>query len=314
MSAHKTYLVTGGCGFIGSHLAEALLQAGCSVHVLDDLSDGKIENLPVGAAMIEGDLRDGAVLDAAMKSVDGVFHLAAIASVERCNLDWQASSAVNLFGSIGVFERAAVADIPVVYASSAAIYGDGESPCRRDAVPRPLSAYGVDKYAMEMHSAAGANTRGARSFGLRFFNIYGPRQNPDSPYSGVIAIFMRRIATGKRITIFGDGAQTRDFVYVNDAVRALMAAMTSLEVDPSPRAEVENVGHGIGVDLLTLTKTIGIVAGKAVEIDYAPARDGDVQHSCSEPSAKLAQLGAAPQTALDVGLLELFRWSQHDAG
>ena len=300
------YLVTGGCGFIGSHLVEALLEEGHKVRVLDDLSTGKRENLPDGAELIEGDLCDAAALDRVMGGADGVFHLAAVASVHCCISDWQGSSAVNLLGSVGVFERAASANIPVVYASSAAIYGDRSPPCRRDDPARPLSSYGVDKYAMELHCAAGAITRGLRSFGVRFFNIYGPRQDPSSPYSGVISIFMRRISDGEGITIFGDGAQTRDFVYVGDAVRALHAAMTDLESSVEAKADVENVGLGVGVDLLSLAATIGTVVDQPVNITHEPARDGDIRLSYSEPSSKLRDLGAAPSTSLEDGLRKTF--------
>jgi UDP-glucose 4-epimerase len=299
------YLVTGGAGFIGSHMVEALLAEGHAVRIIDDLSTGKCENLFGGAECIEASICDGEALASALEGIDGVFHLAAIASVHKCIAEWQASSAVNLLGSIDVFERASTLGIPVVYASSAAVYGDQAEPCKVTTQGKPLSAYGVDKYAMELHSAAGTVTRGARSFGLRFFNIYGPRQDPSSPYSGVIAIFMDRLMKGQGIQIFGDGLQSRDFVYVGDAVAAMRAAMCSLEDDPSARAEVENVGTGLGVDLNMLARTIGEVVGQAVDTTYAAARAGDIRYSVADPSKVLADLGAHPQASLHDGLSRL---------
>lgn len=303
----QRYLITGGCGFIGSHLADALLGAGHAVRVLDDLSTGKRSNLSSEAELIEGDLCDPAALDAAVQDVDGAFHLAAIASVRQCIEEWSKSSTVNLLGSVALFERMAALSKPVVYASSAAIYGDCAPPCRRDQKASPLSAYGSDKYSMELHSAAAAITHDLRSFGVRFFNIYGPRQDAKSPYSGVIAIFMDRILKGQPITIFGDGTQTRDFVYVRDAVRALHVAMEDLEASNAPRAEVENVGTGAGVDLLELANSISRVAGKPLEIRHEAPRDGDIRYSYSEPSAKLKFLGAEAVTPLEEGLRHLIR-------
>lgn len=299
------YLVTGGAGFIGSHTVEGLLADGHEVRIIDDLSTGKPENLFGGARFIEASICDSAALSAALENVDGVFHLAAIASVHKCIAEWQASSAVNLLGSINVFEQASAAGIPVVYASSAAVYGDQASPCKVTTKGQPLSAYGVDKYAMELHSAAGAITRGTRSFGLRFFNIYGPRQDPSSPYSGVIAIFMDRLMKGQEIKIFGDGLQSRDFVYVGDAVAAMRAAMLNLETRPEARAEVENVGTGLQVDLNQLATTIGDVVGQPVKTTHETARAGDIRHSVADPSKMLADMGAHPQTSLYDGLSRL---------
>lgn len=299
------YLVTGGGGFIGSHTVEALLAEGHTVRIIDDLSTGKRENLFGGAEFIEASICDGDALGKALEGIDGVFHLAAIASVHKCIAEWHASSAVNLLGSINVFEQASALGIPVVYASSAAVYGDQAEPCKVTTRGQPLSAYGVDKYAMELHSAAGAITRGSRSFGLRFFNIYGPRQDPSSPYSGVIAIFMDRLMKGQGIKIFGDGLQSRDFVYVGDAVAAMRAAMRALEADPSARAEVENVGTGLQVDLNMLARTIGDVVGQPVETTYDAPRAGDIRYSVADPSTLLNALGAHPQTSLHEGLSRL---------
>lgn len=299
------FLVTGGCGFIGSHLVESLLADGHRVRVIDDLSTGKTTNLPHGAELVEASICDATALGNAMAGVDGVFHLAAIASVHKCIEDWQASSQVNILGSIAVFEACAQAGLPVVYASSAAVYGDSAPPSVVGGSVRPLSAYGADKYSMELHCAAGALTRGTRSFGVRFFNIYGPRQDPSSPYSGVIAIFMDRISQNQEVTIFGDGLQTRDFVYVGDAVSALRAGMGSLEDDTAPGAQVENVATGRQTNLLELATTIADVVGQKAKIVHAPPRDGDIRFSGADPSARLLKLGARFETLLADGLTRL---------
>ncbi len=237
----STYLVTGGCGFIGSHLADSLLADGHAVRILDDLSTGKRANKPEAATLIEADVADPRAVVRAMEGVDGCFHLAAIASVERANRDWLGTHRVNLSGTITILEAARGGPIPVVYASSAAIYGDNPAlPLAETAAPRPLSAYGADKLGCELHARVAGRVHGIPTTGLRFFNVYGPRQDPLSPYSGVISIFCERLRGGRGVTIFGDGGQTRDFVFVADVVRALRAALRRV----STEAGVFNVCTG----------------------------------------------------------------------
>ncbi|MEM8792424.1 MAG: NAD-dependent epimerase/dehydratase family protein [Pseudomonadota bacterium] len=297
------YLVTGGCGFIGSHLVDALLSKGHRVTVLDDLSTGRAANLASGARLIEGDIRDPQIRARAIEGTDGVFHLAAIASVQKCIEDWAASSAVNHLASVAVFELAAAAKIPVVYASSAAVYGEQAPPMSEDMPAQPLSPYGADKLAIEQQAAAGASCRELRSCGLRLFNIYGPRQDPASPYSGVIAIFMDRIARGQPVTIFGDGKQTRDFVFVGDVAQTFVRAMADLQAADGPCAEIENVGRGIGVDLITLAKTVGTVTGNRVETVHRLARTGDIRLSASSPPDRFKDI---LKTDLETGLRALY--------
>ena len=223
------YLVTGGCGFIGSHLVEALLNSGAEVVVVDNLSTGRLENISQTVRLIRGDVRDQTLLRVAAENCSGIFHLAAVASVPKCNEEWYASHTVNLSASICVFEAAVQMDLPVVYASSSAVYGIVKrTPIRENAPKHPISPYGADKLAMELHAAAGAYVHQLRSFGLRFFNVYGPRQDPSSAYSGVISVFVSRARKHHSITIHGDGKQVRDFVYVTDAVSACCAAMEEL--------------------------------------------------------------------------------------
>ena len=195
-----TYLVTGGCGFIGSHLCSALRGAGHRVRVLDDLSTGVAANLAPGADLVRGDVADAGLVRRAMDGAAGCFHLAAIASVERGTRDWLGTHRVNLSGAVAVLEAAArLGGVPVVYASSAAVYGDCEAlPLAEDAPTRPLSAYGADKLGCEQHARVAGVVHGVPTLGLRFFNVFGPRQDPGSPYSGVISIFCERLSRGSR--------------------------------------------------------------------------------------------------------------------
>ena len=297
------YLVTGGAGFIGSHLVDALLARGDSVRVLDDLSTGKRENLAPGAELIVGDVADAACVAGAMNDVDGCFHLAAIASVELGNRDWLGTHRTNLTGAITIFDAARRAKpdrtVPVVYASSAAVYGDStELPLAETVATKPLSAYGADKLGCELHGRVAGKVHGVRTAGCRFFNVYGPRQDPGSPYSGVISIFFNRISAGQGIKIFGDGGQTRDFIYVADVVRALLAAMGQDTAGPS----VFNVCTGKTTSLLELAATIGKVFGRTPDIRFEAGRVGDIRASLGDPAMARDALGFSANLSLEDGL------------
>jgi UDP-glucose 4-epimerase len=301
------YLVTGGCGFIGSHLSDSLIRDGHQVRVLDDLSTGKRENLSPGAELIVGDIADAALVRRAMNGVDGCFHLAAIASVERGNLDWLGTHATNLTGAIAIFDAARRQDsntgssmgIPVVYASSAAVYGDDpDVPLTEASATRPLSAYGADKLGCELHARVAGVVHRVPTVGMRFFNIYGPRQDPKSPYSGVISIFCERIAQGRPITIFGDGLQTRDFVYVADVVSSLRAAMAQLP----DAAGIYNVCTGRSTSVLELARVIAKLCGVEADISFAAPRAGDIRISLGSPERLQRQLGIACKTGMESGL------------
>lgn len=298
------YLVTGGCGFIGSHLADALVADGHSVRILDDLSTGRIENKPAAADLIEGDVADPVKVAKAMRGVDGCFHLAAVASVVRSNLDWRATHRTNLTGSITIFDAARRANpnqpIPVVYASSAAVYGHClDMPLDENCATRPLSAYGADKLGSELHGAVAWHVHGVPTAGLRFFNVYGPRQDPTSAYSGVISIFCDRLSAGRPVTLFGDGGQSRDFIFVADIVRGLMAAMRRT----TSGAHVYNLCTGRSTTILELAATIASVLGVRPDISFAPERQGDIRVSCGDPSRAGAELGFVPGTSLAQGLM-----------
>jgi UDP-glucose 4-epimerase len=309
----STYLVTGGAGFIGSHLCEALVARGDTVRVLDDLSTGHRHNVPATATLIEGDVADPEVVAEAIDGVDGCFHLAAIASVEKGITDWLGTHRTNITGTITVFDaiRRQGSRIPVVYASSAAVYGDAATVPIVETEPRtPLSAYGADKYGCELHARVASHVHGIPTAGLRFFNVYGPRQDPKSPYSGVISIFCERIASGMPVNIYGDGQQTRDFVYVADVVRALLAGM-ALRPAGSP---VFNVCTGVPTSILALARLIAELAGKKLHAETEPPRAGEIRHSLGVPALANTVLGLSGRIPLRAGLPEVLAWMSSLAG
>jgi UDP-glucose 4-epimerase len=296
-------LVTGGAGFIGSHLVDALLHKGHSVRVLDDLSSGNRENLPDKIEFINGDITNPVVIEQAFDGIDACFHLAAIASVVRSSCEWPRTHQVNLTGTINIFEQARRLrdrrEIPVVYASTAAVYGDCNLvPIGEQHPAAPLSAYGADKHACELHARIAGSVHRIPTIGLRFFNLYGPRQDPTSPYSGVIAIFADRLARSEPVEIFGDGQQVRDFTYVRDAVcalgRALRAASTS--------ARVFNVCTGTGTTVQALAETMAALYRTELVAYHRPARSGEVRISIGDPRQAAKQLGVEAKTALAAGL------------
>ncbi|MGA8757560.1 MAG: SDR family NAD(P)-dependent oxidoreductase [Stellaceae bacterium] len=297
------YLVTGGAGFIGSHLVDALIGDGHSVRVLDNLTSGSLKNIPVKAVFIKGDITDPEVVAQALEGVDGCFHLAAIASVEQCKRDWLRTHQVNLTGAINVFDavrRASTAGkLPIVYASSAAVYGNyGAEPAREEGRALPLSAYGADKLGCEMQARAAGLAYGLCTVGLRFFNIYGPRQDPRSPYSGVIAIFLDRLRRGEPIEIFGDGNQVRDFTYVSDAVGAAKRAMAAA----SPSAPVFNICTGSGTTIRRLAEMTADLCQTALVARHRPARCGEVPVSIGDPTRAARELGFGARIDLLQGL------------
>ena len=296
------FLITGGCGFIGSHLADALVARGHNVFILDDLSTGKRENAPASASITIGDVADAALVRSVMARVDGCFHLAAIASVQRSVEDWLGAHRTNLTGAIAVFDAAhqnPERPIPVVYASSAAVYGNNpNTPLADTAERRPMTAYGADKLGCELHANVAWHVHKVPTFGMRFFNVYGPRQDPSSPYSGVISIFANRIAAKQPITIFGDGQQVRDFVFVADVVAHLIAAMERCHSG----AEVLNVCTGKSTSVSQLALAIGNLINVRPDISYAPARTGDIKTSIGDPSRTIQVLGLAATHSLVDGL------------
>ncbi|MCA3741386.1 NAD-dependent epimerase/dehydratase family protein [Phenylobacterium sp.] len=304
-------LVTGGAGFIGRRLTARLVTSGARVRVLDDLSTGDASRLHPDAELRFGSILDPGALAEAVEGVEAVYHLAAIASVARCNEDIAASHQVNLGGFVSLIET--VLRQPrrpaLVFASSAAVYGDTpDIPLGEDSATAPLSPYGADKLGCELHARAAARVYGLKSTGLRFFNVYGPGQDPGSPYSGVISRFARLARDGAEITIFGDGGQTRDFVFVDDVVDALMVAAGRTGGD---LFEALNVCTGQETSILDLARRLAGIHGATPRIAHQAERPGDIRRSLGSPERLAGVLGVTPSGDLDRGLRALL--SETDA-
>ena len=300
------YLITGGCGFVGSHLADALLARGDGVVVLDNLSTGKRANLAPEVRVIEGDVATPGTVAQAVAGCAGVFHLAGIASVAYCNEHWRKGHLTNQTGTVTVFEAAARAGrVPVVYTSSAAVYGDaGPGAVGEARVPRPQTPYGVDKLGSELHGRIAMGVHRLPTVGLRPFNIYGPRQDPSSAYSGVISIFNSRLGQGLPVKVFGDGLQTRDFVFVADVVQFLLAAMARA---PQAAGEVFNICTGRTTTLLALIYTLARLHGRVPVVQHGDPRVGDIRESLGDPSRAREVLGVTAEVTLEEGLAALLR-------
>jgi UDP-glucose 4-epimerase len=301
LRAPRRYLVTGGCGFIGSHLTDALIHAGHEVVILDNLSTGKRENANPKAEVIIGDAADYETVWKAMEDVDGCFHLAAVASVEKSVIDWAKTHTVNQTASVNVFQAASrhAKKIPVVYTSSAAVYGDcPNTPISEDEPTMPLTAYGADKLGCDLHGRIAWLVHGVPTIGLRPFNVYGPRQDPSSPYSGVISIFADRISRGQPIRIYGDGEQVRDFVYVADAVKVFFTAMQQMREGH----EVINICTGRSTSINALADALEAAAGWKVERQYLLPRKGDIRISVGNPAKLASRLGLTLNTRLQDGV------------
>lgn len=314
MTSLSSALVTGGAGFIGSHLVESLVAGGCRVNVLDNLSSGKKANLD-GVAhrirFIHGDIRDPAALKAAVSGCEVVFHLAAVVSVPKTTEDPLGSAAVNETGSLQALEAARSGRVRrLVFASSSAVYGDEPTlPKREDMPTRPLTPYAVQKLAVEYYLRVYQSLYGLETAGLRFFNVFGPRQDPSSPYSGVISILMTRALKGEPPVIYGDGRHSRDFVFVGDVVQALVAAATS----PSAPGRVFNVGTGKSVTINALWREIATLSGSGATPLHEPPRPGDILHSVAAIDCAQADLGFAPRVSFEEGLKMTLDWYKQSA-
>ena len=302
LSGRKTWLITGGCGFIGGHLADALVARGDGVRILDDLSSGKTESAPSSAQLVLGDVTVPATVGAAMDGIDGCFHLAAIASVVRSNENWIEAHRVNIGGLVNVLSAARRRATPVVYTSSAAVYGANPAfPLAEGAQTDPLSPYAADKLSCELQAKVAAGLFGVPSVGLRLFNVYGARQDRALPYAGVITIFVERILRGRPVVIYGDGRQSRDFIHVADVVRAYLAVMQIADLS----ASVFNVCTGRATSLLDLLAVLKVVTGRDVDLAWEAARSGDVKASLGDPSLLRQRTGLTSSVALEKGLAEL---------
>lgn len=311
-------LVTGGAGFIGSHLTDALVARGDRVRVLDDFSSGRMENLSAvetgafqsGAPVevLQGDVTDGTLCQAAMAGVDGVLHEAAQVSVPRSIEDPTRSYEVNVTGTQQLLEAARTEGIQrFVMAASSAAYGNSETlPKHEGMLPSPLSPYASGKVAGEHLLRVYGECFGMKTVALRYFNVFGPRQADDSPYTGVIAIFARMLLDGRTPTIYGDGEQTRDFTYIDNVVAANLAA---LELEAEPGAVI-NVGGGERISLNQLYKAIAADIGGPPEPGYGPDRAGDVRHSLASVERAKELLGYSPSVSWREGLSRTVAWYQ----
>jgi len=294
-------LVTGGAGFIGSHTVEALLAAGAWVTVLDNFSNGKRSNLPDAherLRVVEGDIREPEAVRTAIAGASHVLHLAAQVSVQASIADPLDSCRQNVLGFVTVLEAARSAGVQrVVFASSAAVYGmPRELPLTEDSPVAPISPYGLEKSIDEQYGKLYAALYRLPTLGLRFFNVYGRRQDPQSPYSGVISKWHDALVAGAPVRIFGDGRQTRDFVYVGDIAQVNVRALAATE------AGVCNVGTGTSVTLLDMLASLEQAAGRTADRRHEPAADGDIRFSATATDRLRERIGFVPATGLERGL------------
>jgi len=305
--ADAPILITGGAGFIGSHLSDALLAKGYAVRVLDDLSTGRRLNLQLDNPRLqlsEGDGADAALVARAAEGCQAVVHLAAVASVQASVEDPVRTHQSNFIGTLNVCEAMRVAGIKrVLFASSAAVYGNnGVGQAIDEDTPKaPLTPYAVDKLASEQYLDFYRRQHGLEPVVFRFFNIFGPRQDPSSPYSGVISIFCERALNGTPINLFGDGEQTRDFLYVADLVAVLVQALEQAQVQEG----AVNVGLNRATTLNQLLEALRKVVGPLPEVNHGPARAGDIRHSRADNARLLARFDLPEPTPLADGLAHL---------
>jgi UDP-glucose 4-epimerase len=308
-------LVTGGAGFIGSHLVESLVQQGRRVRVLDDLSTGLRANLAQivpAPEIIDGDVADAALVQRAVQGVGVLFHLAALASVQRSIEAPADTHRVCASGTLHVLDAARRAGVRrVVYAGSSSAYGIPAGEVQKESDPlAPLSPYAAAKLAGEMYAQSFTAAFGLETVRLRFFNIFGPRQRADSPYSGVIALFAAALNAGRAPTIYGDGLQTRDFTFVTDVVQALTRAAER----PGVSGRVFNIGTGRGTSVLELVAALNRQLGTDLAPRHAPARSGDVRHSRADISQARSELGYEPAVGFEDGLAQTLSWYRKQSG
>jgi len=303
------YLVTGGAGFIGSNTVDELVRRGHSVVVLDDCSSGKEDNLAEirnKITFIKGSITDIEVVRKAMHEAEYVLHLAARTSVPRSVKDPIETNKINIDGTLNVLVAAKELKVKrVVFAASSSAYGETPTlPKIESMQPQPISPYGVTKYVGELYAQTFGRCYGLENVALRYFNIFGPRQDPSSPYSGVLAKFCTAFLDEIQPVVFGDGEQTRDFTFVENAVQANLLACEA----PNVSGKVFNVGTGGRTSLNEVLHTLEKISGKTLEVKYEPARDGDIRDSQADISQAKEFLGYEPQVGFEEGLTRTFEW------
>jgi nucleoside-diphosphate-sugar epimerase len=309
-----SYLVTGGAGFIGSHLTEELIRRGHRVRVLDNLVTGKRENLShiPGVDLLEGDLADLATCRRAAQGVDFVLHQGALPSVPRSVKDPVTSNRANIDGSLNILTASRDAGVKrLVYAGSSSAYGDTPTlPKREDMPTNPLSPYALQKLVAEQYCRMFTTLYGFETVTIRYFNVFGPRQDPGSPYSGVISLFTKAILAGRQPTIYGDGEQTRDFTYVANVVDGVLRACEA----PNVAGEVINVATGGRISLNELWRTMTEIAGSSLKPTYEAWRAGDVRDSQADITKARTLLGYSPSISFEAGLRKTIDWCRAHAG
>jgi nucleoside-diphosphate-sugar epimerase len=300
------YVVTGGAGFIGSHLSEALIARGDTVRVVDSLITGHTRNIRDGAEFVQGDLADPDVARRAIDGADYVLHQAAIPSVPRSVADPISSNRANIDATLNVLVAARDAKVKrLVYAASSSAYGNAAAlPKREDMPTGPLSPYALQKLVGEQYLKLFTSLYGLETVSIRYFNVFGPRQDPGSPYSGVISLFITALLAGKAPRIYGDGGQTRDFTYVGNVVDGVLRACTA----PQASGEVINVATGGRISLNELFTTLRGIIGGTMEPEYLPERAGDVRDSQADISKAQALLGYSPVISFEEGLRRTVDW------
>jgi nucleoside-diphosphate-sugar epimerase len=306
----ELHLVTGGAGFIGSNLVRRLAGQGARVRVFDNLTSGHLENLAgleKSVEFVRGDLRDAAAVRAAAAGVRHVFHIGALASVQASVDDPATTHEVNVTGTLNLLLAARDGGVErVVFSSSASIYGDSpEMPKRETMLPEPLTGYALSKLAGEHYGSIFHGLYGLKFFALRYFNVFGPRQDPASHYAAVIPLFMRAYVAGRQPMIYGDGGQTRDFTFVEDIVSANLCCLAAPE---SAAGGVYNVAYGDRVSVNDLAAQIAALAGQPFAPVYQPARAGDIRESQSDATLARRVLGWQPAHAFADGLKTTFEW------
>jgi UDP-glucose 4-epimerase len=304
-------LVTGGAGFIGSHIAEELLRSGVSVRVLDNFSSGKRENLETFQGDLEiraGDMRDAEAIKAATRDVELVFHLAAFISVPQSLLEPENCFAINVTGTATLLEAARQAGVrKVVLSSSAAVYGNTDKfPTDEQTPLMPLSPYALSKQVNELYARLYTQTFNLPVTALRYFNVYGPRQNPNSAYAAAISIFAQRLVNGEPITMYGDGKQSRDFIFVKDVVRANLQAAES-----DAAGEAFNICTGQETTLLDLLEELSEVSPSQPEVRFEAPHPGDIHRSKGNPEKAAAAFGFRARTSLANGLAQTVAWMKN---
>lgn len=303
------YLITGGAGFIGSNIAMEILKRGDSVRIIDNFATGRkvnIEPILDQVELIDGDIRDFWTVSEAVEGIDYVLHQAALPSVPRSVKNPLTSNAVNIDGTLNIFEASRQAGVKrVVSACSSSVYGESEAlPKIESMQTAPLSPYAVTKLAGEEYGKVYYRLYGLETVSLRYFNIFGPRQDPGSHYSAVIPLFIKAVLEDKQPIIFGDGEQSRDFTYIGNAVSANLRACTA----PNAPGNSYNVACGERYSLNQILKMLGEIAGKDVAAKYVDARAGDIKHSLADIEAAKTDLGYSPDFEFKAGLIETFKW------